>query len=86
MRCGEVGEAEEMLHSLFPGAPGDEVFAKAKTEVQNRNIKNDATCIIGIEFHLKTCRYVRARRAAAKGCGFCIGKCTVIIVKDKEIE
>ena len=91
MRCGEVGEAEEMLHSLFPGALSDDVSAKAKTEVQNRNINNDATCITGIEFHLKTCQYGRAKRGApgskgeagqtgGKKCGVCIGICIALML------
>ena len=80
MRCGEVGEAEEMLHSLFPGALNDDVSAKAKTEVQNRNISNDETCITGIEFHLKTSQYRRAKRAVAvdKACVI------IIIIKDSD--
>ena len=91
MRCGEVAEAEEMLHSLFPGALSDDVSAKAKTEVQNRNINNNATCITGIEFHLKTCQYGRAKRGASgppghagqkgeKDCTICIGICIALML------
>ena len=79
MRCGEVGEAEEMLHSLFPGALSDDVSAKVKTEVQNRNINNDATCISGIEFHLKNSQYRRAKRAVASP--KVIKSCVIIIIE-----
>ena len=76
MRCDEVAEAEEKLQSLLPGILSDEVSTRVKSEIQNRNIKSDATCITGIELHLKTKQYHRARRGAA---GL---DDTVVIIKD----
>ena len=74
MRCDEVAEAEEKLQSLLPGILSDEVSTRVKSEIQNRNIKSDATCITGIELHLKTKQYHRARRGAVDD--------TVVIIKD----
>ena len=87
MPCSKVADANEILHSLFPGILGDDVYARAKSEVQNQNFEKNATCISGIEFHLKTCEYGRVRRDASAArmasnddCNGCQKVC--IIIKD----
>ncbi len=87
MPCSKIAEANEVLHSLFPGILGDDVYARAKSEVQNQKFGKNATCISGIEFHLKTCEYGRVRRGApgkkgSKGpCDGCTGVCIVVGAK-----
>ena len=82
IRCGEVSEAEEMLHSLFPEALGDDVTARAKTEVNNRHINKDAPCIAGIEFHFG-CQYGRAKRRAhgptSDPCKYCVKNYCIVV-------
>ena len=86
MPCNEVPEAEEMLRNLFPGALDDDVSKRVKSEIEN--IDERATCISGVEFHLKNCQYSRAKRglAGSKGsnnCKNCKGVCAVVIVKGR---
>jgi hypothetical protein len=89
MPCSKVAEAEEMLNSLFPEALGDDVSARTKSEIQNRNLEKSPSCFSGIEFHLKSCENRRARRGAAgpkgsdgsSGCGVCIGLCIAIMAQ-----
>ena len=86
MPCNEVPEAEEMLNNLFPGALDDDVSQRVKSEIEN--IDERATCISGVEFHLKNCQYGRTKRglAGSKGsnnCKNCKGVCVVVIVKER---
>ena len=92
MPCSKVAEAEEMLNSLFPEALGDDVSARTKSEIQNRNLVKSPSCFSGIEFHLKSCENRRARRGApgstgpkgsdgSSGCGVCIGLCIAIMAQ-----
>ena len=92
MPCSKVAEAEEMLNSLFPEALGDDVSARTKSEIQNRNLEKSPSCFSGIEFISKVVKIGEQDVGApgptgpkgsdgSSGCGVCIGLCIAIMAQ-----